>query len=193
MAIQFNLLPWREEVRAKKLRNTQLTLLLAALLGVLFSVGYYAWEKTRLDDHAKALGLLQAKNQSLIKELKEKQTLEALKARLNSQVDAIEVLQADRASVSHMVEELSNANTQALFLNEFVLKNGEVKISGVAQNDSQIADLMKKLRESVWYQEPALVRIVSNEQLGEEIKNFIITSQLLLPGALRQQSSTADE
>lgn len=193
MAIQFNLLPWREEVRAKKLRNTQLALLLAALLGVLFSVGYYAWEKGRLDDHGKALDLLQLKNQSLVKELKEKQTLEALKARLNSQVDAIEVLQADRASVSHMVEELSNANTQALFLNEFVLKNGEVKISGVAQNDSQIADLMKKLRESVWYQEPALVQIVSNEQLGEEIKNFIITSKLLLPGAQRQQSGKVDE
>lgn len=183
MAIQFNLLPWRQERRKKRLRNTQLTLVLGAVLGLLAGGGYYTWQKGVLEDHEKALAVLKEKNQQLEPLLKEKKQLDELKILLNKQIDAIEALQANRASVSHMVEELSNANTQELFLKEFVLNDGSVTISGVAQDDSQISDLMQRLRASVWYQEPKLIQIVSNKKLGEEVKDFTITSKLLLPGA----------
>lgn len=187
MAIQFNLLPWRQELRKKRVKNNQITLILGVLLGLLAGGGYYAWQKGVLEDHEKALAVLKERNQKLEPLLKEKKELDALKVLLNNQIDAIEALQANRASVSHMVEELSNANIQELFLKEFVLNNGSVTISGIAQDDTQISDLMKKLRASVWYQEPKLVQIVSDKKLGEEVKSFTITSQLLLPGTQQKK------
>lgn len=187
MAIQFNLLPWRQERRRRKLKNNKLTLILGAVLGLLLGGGYYAWQKGTLDDHTKALATLRDSNQKLEPLIQRKKELDKLKILLNNQIDAIEALQANRASVSHMVEKLSNANTQELFLKEFVLNDGAVTISGVAQDDSQISDLMEKLRESVWYQEPELIQIISNKKLGEEVKNFTITSQLLLPGKKQTQ------
>lgn len=187
MAIQFNLLPWRQERRRRKVKNNKLTLIFGVLVGLLAGGGYYAWQKGTLGDHTKALATLKDSNQKLEPLVQRKKELDQLKVLLNNQIDAIEALQANRASVSHMVEELSNANTQELFLKEFVLNDGAVTISGVAQDDSQISDLMEKLRESVWYQEPELIQIVSNKKLGEEVKNFTITSQLLLPGKKQTQ------
>lgn len=187
MAIQFNLLPWREERRAQKARLNKTVLLVAAVLGVAGGLGYYGWEKVRLDDHNNALGYITKKNKSLEPKLREKKELDALKKSLNKQVDAIEALQGDRASVTHMLEELSSANSQELFLTQFDLQNGRVSITGIAENDSQISDLMKRLRESEWYQEPQLVEIISMPKQGEEVKRFRITSNLLLPGTEKEK------
>ncbi len=183
MAIQFNLLPWREELRAKKAKRNKFSLIGAAVVGLLLGAGYYGLESFQLKDHNKALSFIKAQNKALEPKLKEKKRLDALKIELNNQIDSIEALQADRASVTHMVEELSTANTQELYLTRFNLKDGNVTISGVAENDSEISDLMTNLRNSEWYREPELVEIVSDKKLGGEIKKFDITSQLLLPGS----------
>lgn len=181
MAMQFNLLPWREERRQEKFDNNRNTLLGALAIGVLAGLGYYGWEKATLSDHDKALAMVSNKNKSLEPQLAEKRRLDALKIELINQVDAIEALQADRASVSHMVEELSIANNQELFLTSFSLKNKNVVISGIAKNDNQISELMLRLRESEWYQEPKLQGMVSQKDKGPEVKSFSITSQLLYP------------
>lgn len=183
MAIQFNLLPWREERRAKKAKLNKTVLVVAVILGVVVGLGYYGWEKVRLDDHNQALNHITQKNKSLEPKLREKRELDKLKETLNQQIDAIEALQADRASVTHMLEELSAANSQELFLTEFSLQDGKVNITGIAENDSQISDLMKRLRASQWYQEPQLLEIVSMPKQGEEVKRFRISSNLLLPGS----------
>lgn len=182
MAIQFNLLPWREQRRSKKASKNKIALVMAVVIGALAGLGYFGIEKAKLADHEAALSYIKQKNKDLDSKLKEKKKLDALKIKLKNQIDAIEALQADRASVSHMVEELSEANTQELFLTQFSLTNGKVKISGIAENERQISDLMRKLRESEWYQEPRLVDIVAEPSLGEEVKRFRITSRLLLPG-----------
>lgn len=183
MAMQFNLLPWREEQRQERIVKTRNTLLSGVVLGLLLGGGYYAWEKVRLSDHESALQLITNKNNSLKPLLAEKETLDKMKEELTHQVDAIEALQANRASVSHMVEELSVANDQDLFLTGFSLTNGEVSITGIAKNDNEISKLMKQLRKSEWYQEPRLLNIISEPEKGKEIKRFSIVSKLLLPGS----------
>lgn len=183
MAIQFNLLPWREERRQKQAKVAKFIMLGAAVLGLLLSAGYYAWESVRLEDHNKALALITKKNNALKTQLQEKRTLDEIKLVLNKQIDAIESLQADRASVTHMVEELSLSNTQSLYLKNFSLTDGKVQITGVAENDLQISNFMTMLKQSEWYQEPQLINIVTQNDLGEEVKQFRITSNLLLPGS----------
>lgn len=182
MAIQFNLLPWRDELRAKKEKSVKTSLGIAAITGLALGGLYYGYEKIRLGDHNAALAQITRANQDIQPQIKEKRELDALKIKLNNQIDAIEALQADRASAAHMLEELSDANNQDLFLTEFTLRDGNVNITGIAKNDTEISDLMKKLRASQWYQEPRLINITSAPDLGEEVKTFNITSQLLLPG-----------
>ncbi len=182
MAIQFNLLPWREELRLKRTKQNQGILIAGAVLGLLVAGAYYGYESVRLSDHEKALSLIKKKNKALEPRLKEKKKLDKLKVTLNNQIDSIENLQADRASVTHMMEELSAANTQQLSLTKFVLADGKVSIEGIAENDAEVADLMKKLNASEWYQEPTLKSMSSNNRYGGEVKDFVITSQLLLPG-----------
>lgn len=182
MAMQFNLLPWREEKRRSLAKRNTNLLLFGLIVGLLLGLGYYGFEKIRLSDYDKAFRFISQQNKKIEPLLKEKQKLDDLKTKLDRQIQTIESLQANRASVSHMVEELSNANTQQLYLTEFTLIDGEVNIVGIAENDTQISDLMKRLRESQWYQEPKLLNISSMSELGEEIKQFSISSQLLLPG-----------
>ncbi len=183
MSMQFNLLPWREELRQERIKRTRNILLFGVVLGLVAGAGFYAWQQAVLADHENALQYITDKNKALENKLKKKIELDNMKEILTHQVDAIEALQANRASVSHMVEELSVANSQELFLTDFSLTDGQVSISGIAKNDSQISDLMKRLRESKWYQEPRLLEIISEPEKGEEIKRFSVVSQLLLPGS----------
>ncbi len=182
MAMQFNLLPWRDEERRERLKKTRNILIFGGVLGLLLGGGYYAWEQIVLSDHEDALQYITEKNNGLVPLLKEKRQLDDMKKVLTHQVDAIKALQANRESVSHMVEELSVANNQELFLTDFSLTDGQVSISGIAKNDSQISDLMMKLRASKWYQEPRLLEIISEPEKGEEIKRFSIVSKLLFQG-----------
>lgn len=183
MAIQLNLLPWREARRQRRANTAKLILIGSMVLGLLLSVGFYLWESARLNDHRKALALVTQVNNALHAQLKEKRTLDSLKATLNKQINAIESLQANRASVTHMIEELSEANDQSLFLTTFSLANEQVQITGIAKNDRQISNFMTALQQSSWYQEPKLISIVAQENLGAEVKQFTITSRLLLPGS----------
>lgn len=192
MAIQFNLLPWREELRANRLKRNKTALISAAVLGALISFAYFGYEKMRLNNYENALALINGKNNDLGPKLIEKKKLDDLKTVLNNQIDAIEALQDDRPSVSHMVEELSVANNQQLFLSEFILEDGRVNIKGIAENDAEIADLMKQLRHSQWYKEPELIKIYSDQTFGGEIKGFEIVSQLLLPGSDKTNEGDSD-
>ncbi len=180
MAMQFNLLPWREEQRKDHIKKTRNILLLGVFLGLVASASFYTWKKAVLSDYEDAYRYMTEKNNGLKPLLKEKNALDRMKEVLTHQVDAIQTLQANRESVSHMVEELSVANNQELFLTDFSLTNGQVYISGIAKNDNQISDLMEQLRKSKWYQEPKLLEIISMPDKGEEIKRFSIISQLLL-------------
>ncbi len=183
MAIQFNLLPWREEQRQAHIQKTRNILLFGVFFGLVAGGCFYAWKQAVLSDHQSALQYMINKNNELKPLLKEKKTLDEMKEILTHQVEAIKTLQGNRESVSHMIEELSVANNQELFLTDFSLTDGQVSISGIAKNDNQISDLMERLRESKWYQEPRLLEIISVPEKGEEIKQFSIVSQLLLQGS----------
>jgi|GEM_PF-7115920 len=187
MATQFNLLPWREIKRANKRRNNWTTLIVISLLGILMGGLYWLYQNGQLGDSQKALHDITRLNRSLQNDLRTKRELDRIKKSLKLQVKAIRTLQGNRASVTHMVEELSKANSQDLFLTEFTLKDGQVDIQGIAKNDAQISNLMTKLEISPWYQEPQLIEIIARPRLGEEIKRFKITSQLLLPGSQEEE------
>lgn len=183
MAIQINLLPWREEQRAKKAKQSVGFMIAGALLGVLAAGGYYGYLEYKNSDFQKATSYVQAKIKELEPKKKELDLLKQKNTTLNNQIDAIEALQANRASVTHMIEELSKAMPEEVFLNQFSLSNGgDVSIEGVAKNDSEIAKLMTNLRKSEWYIDPGLVFIKQERDQTGEIKSFMITSKLQLPG-----------
>lgn len=183
MSIQINLLPWREEQRNKKAKSSVAFMIGGAILGVLVAGGYYGYLEYKNSDYTKATSYIQAKIKALEPKKKTLDELKQRKIKLNNQLDSIEALQENRASATHMIEELSIAMPEEVFLNEFSLSNGgNVTIEGEAKNDSEIAKLMTNLRASEWYIDPSLVFIRQDQGQTGEIKSFMITSKLQLPG-----------
>lgn len=183
MALQINLLPWREEQRVKRAKLSLYFVVAGAILGVLASGGYYMFLDYKNSDFQQANSFVQAKIRELEPKKKLLDELKLKRTKLNTQLDAIEALQENRASATHMIEELSIALPKEVFLNQFSLSNGgDVSIEGVAKNDSEIAKLMTNLRASEWYIDPSLVFIKRERDQTGEIKSFMITSKLQLPG-----------
>lgn len=184
MAIQFNLLPWREARRERQAKRNKRILLVALLAGIAGVAMDYGVATMRLGDHQQTLASIQAQNQGLLATLSEKQRLEAQKTALAQQIAAVNRLQTERQATGERLAALSQANTQQLFLTQFSQENGRITLVGTAKNDAQVADLMLCLQQSGQYPAPKLVEMRANQALGGEVKDFKIVSQLRQPTAV---------
>lgn len=184
MAIQFNLLPWREAQRERQAKRYKRILLVALGLGIAGGAINYGVATLRLGDHQQTLTSIQAQNQGLRVTLSEKQRLETQKMALEQQIAAVNRLQTERQATGERLASLSQANTQQLFLTQFSQENRRITIVGTAKNDAQVADLMVRLQQSGQYPTPKLVEMRANPALGGEVKDFKIVSQLPQPTAV---------
>ncbi len=179
MALQFNLLPWREQRRQAKIRRNKLTLFLLSALGFTLGGMTWGWEKLILADYQTALSILEDNNRQITSQLNQKKQLDTLKIKLNHQITAINNLQKRQSFALYLLKDLSQASTGNLYLSYFNLNAGQIEIQGIAKTDRDIAQLITKLQTSRYYQTPHLVNIISRPNLGKAVKQFTITSQTI--------------
>ncbi len=185
MSIQFNLLPWREELRQKKAKNTKSTLVGGALIGLILSGLFYGYKKLEIGSKDETISYLNTEIKEIAPQKLEKKKLEAVRTKVRNQINSIKYLQENRASATHMLEDLSGAIFDTVFLTGFSLVNGDVEIEGIAENDAEISSLMTNLKDSPWYLNPVLVSY-SRENKGRDEKRFNITSKLVMPEVTKE-------
>jgi type IV pilus assembly protein PilN len=170
--IRINLLPWREARR--KAHNLQFYILMGMVAGLAASIvllvhGYYA---TRISTQTERNKFLKDENAKLDKEIEEikklKEEIEGLKARKG----VIETLQADRAQTVYLLDQLVQKTPDGVYLRSIRQIGNKVNLTGYAQSNARVSELMRKLEESQYLENPDLVEIKAATVNGKRLSDF---------------------
>ena len=174
--IKINLLPHREAKRRLKKAAFMALLGVSAALGVAIVVVVGLYNAGRISIQEQRNSVLTAANADLDKRIVEiatlKQEIEALKARQQ----AVEDLQGDRNQPVYLLEELVRQTPQGVHLKAFKQEGQRVNLTGYAQSQERVAELLRNLSSgSAWLERPDLVEVKSvvlpgskaNKKVGE--------------------------
>lgn len=118
-------------------------------------------EITTLNTKAKGVGDIEKK----VMELREK-------------LKVIEDLNKKKTGPVHVMESLSSALPARLWLTQFRETSGNVTMDGLAIDNQTIADFLKALASSPYFQDVELIETSQVEQEGVPLKKFSLNSKL---------------
>ena len=180
--IRVNLLPVREvEREAGRRQDTRLVYLSAALVAVLLT-GIDVGSRLRLAplkaEHAKLQTDIVALDQKSLELTK----LETERSDLEEKLKTIATLEAKKVGPVQVLADLSDAAPEQVWLLEFKEAGGLATISGLGLDDQTIANFMRKLGASPYFDGVDLVETAQSEQDGVQLKRFVVNARLSYSG-----------
>ena len=184
--IRINLLPHREARRKLKKTAFIALMVLGAMIGgaVVLAVGGYNARSIAIQNERNLV--LKNANLALDKQIAEiatlKQEIEALKARQQ----AVEDLQGDRNQPVYLFDELVKQTPQGVYLKSFKQEGQRVTLTGNAQSQERVAELLRNLTSaSPWLERPELTEIravpLPGSKTGKKIEEFSMSVAIKRP------------
>lgn len=177
--IRINLLPVKE-LEAESIRRRELTVGGAALgLAFLVMGGVYLFqwrEHRRLENE---LTDLRNEIQALNVKVKEVGDLQNKIKDLRGKNKIFEDLSKKRVGPVRVLESLSLATPTSLWLTELRENRGNLVISGLAMDNQTIAEFMRALANSKYFDNVDLVEVIQEKGAAPGLKKFSIKSALL--------------
>ena len=177
--IRINLLPHREAKRKQKQAAFAAMLALGALTGaalVLMVGGYNASVIATQNQRNEVLKQANAELDKKISKIANlKAEIEALKARQQ----AVEDLQGDRNQPVYLLDELVRQTPEGVYLKGFKQDGQKVLLSGVAQSQERVAELLRNLSgNSPWLEHPDLTEVraaaLPQSKTGRKVVEFTL-------------------
>lgn len=160
--IRINLLPHREMRRERRKKEFVAMIVGAALVGVAVALlGGFAING-RISAQAERNAFIEAENKKLDAQIKEIATLRAEIEALKARQQAVEDLQRNRTIPVHLLDELVKNTPEGIYLKSVRQDARKVSLSGYAQTNERIAELLRNLAsQTPWLEKPELSEIKS--------------------------------
>jgi type IV pilus assembly protein PilN len=188
--IRINLLP--EEQRGEEKRMSGLLLgAIAVFAALLVIVAVHLWKVNQIENAKAKLARIKKEVKELeqvkakVEEYKAK--TEELKARLN----LIEVLEDNRNGPLFVMDSLAEAIPERAWLDKLSEKNFSAVLEGVAWNEKTVADFMRQLQASPYFQSVELKEIKTKKLRDLPLKTFKIQAQLNYSGKTKEEAGEA--
>ena len=158
--IRINLLPHREAKRKQKQAAFIAMLVLGGLLGVAVVLLVGGWNASRIAIQEQRNSVLSLENAELDKKIKDIATLKEEINALKSRQQAVEDLQGDRNQPVYLFDELVRQTPEGVYLKSFEQEGQRVVLSGYAQSQERVAELLRNLAgNSPWLERPDLTEV----------------------------------
>jgi len=176
---RINLLPWREERRAKRQQEFYMLLFAALLLGGLV---WWLWQgmvQSSIDNQNARNNTIQTSISGLDKKIAEIKDIEERRNELVERMKVIQDLQGNRPSVVYVFDELVRILPKGVYFTD-VKRSGETfTIEGVAETNNYISALMRNMTSSAWFGRPTLSRVST---LADGRRAFVLSVKQESPG-----------
>jgi type IV pilus assembly protein PilN len=184
--IKINLLPHREAKRKQKKAAFVALMAFGGIIGVLvvMMVGGYNARQIAIQNQRNTI--ISTANTELDKKIAAiatlKQEIEALKARQQ----AVEDLQGDRNQPVYLLDELVKQTPQGVYLKSFKQEGQRVLVSGYAQSQERVAELLRNLSSnSPWLERPDLTEVkavlLAQSKTGRKVVEFTLAVGIQRP------------
>ena len=158
---RINLLPWRQEERAR--RNKEfITLVAVTLLSLLAAFATWSYFNKQLDEQLDANALIEQENARLDKALVEIDSLEQRREDIISRMQVIQDLQGRRPIPVRLWDDLAKAIPPALYLTNLKREGDVLTLTGLADNPNVVSSLIRNLDSSKWMGNSAVSNIQQN-------------------------------
>jgi type IV pilus assembly protein PilN len=143
------------------------------LLGTALLVGWWFWSlrqsSHRLDaDIARA----ELETQQLRSVLAQVQKFEARRAQLQQRVTLIEQLRRGQTGPVHVLDEISKAVPERLWLVEMSQKGQDITLAGMTTSLTGVSDFVANLESSTWFKKP--VDIIDSEMSSDAKRGDLV-------------------
>ena len=176
--IRINLLPHREEKRKARRQQFILFSALAALGGLLVWFIGHSIIAGYVDGQDEKNALLKQEIALLDKEIAEIKGLREQAEALLSRKQVIESLQTNRTEPVHIFNELARQMPEGLYLKSLKQTGSRINITGYAQSNARVSNLMRNLEASPNLERADLVEVkaatLNNRRVSEFSLNFTI-------------------
>lgn len=166
-----NLLPWRERKRKEQQKQFIQSLGLAALAGVLVTVGLHMAIAKKIENQQARNQILKDEIRVFDKRIRDIKELETTKQALLDRMDIIQQLQRSRPVAVHLFDELVNTLPGGLYLTSVQQKGDTLEIEGKAESDARVSTYMSNLEQSAWLKDPRLevIETVKTDKEGKTV------------------------
>jgi type IV pilus assembly protein PilN len=160
--IRINLLPHREARRAERKREFFVMLVLHLILGGVIVLGVGVFISNKISHQNERNQVIKTENAKLDEQIKEIATLKQEIDALIARQQAVEDLQSDRNQPVYLMDELVKQVPEGIYLRSFSQTGQRVALTGVAQSNERVSELLRNLgNSSPWLERPDLIEIHS--------------------------------
>jgi type IV pilus assembly protein PilN len=147
---RINLLPWRAERRKQREREFFMQLGAAFVAALLFLFLWGSWMGLRIDNQNERNAYLQGEIKQLDVRIAKIKDLDKVRQRLLARKEIIEQLQANRAQMVHLFDELVKTIPTSARLTGLTQAGDSMTLNGVAQSNASVAEYMRHIEASPW-------------------------------------------
>lgn len=183
---RINLLPWRQQERARRQREFGVFALGALAAAVAVTVLTSIVVSASIDRQRARNELLNTEIKELDRQITEILGLEAQKQRLQSRIEIIERLQRSRPEIVHVFDQLARTLPDGVYLTSVKQTAKKVELKGVAQSSTRVSTFMRNIEGSAWLENPEL-------QVVETAKGAAISGSSFTLNATQKSTVVDDE
>jgi len=173
---RINLLPWRQQERARRQREFGL-----AVVGAVLAAGAVtlltSWTITAaIDRQNDRNALLKREISALDKQITEILDLENQKQRLVARMEIISKLQRSRPEIVHVFDQLVRTLPEGVYLTSVKQNDKRLEIRGIAQSSTRVSTLMRNIEASEWLTNPEL-QVIETAKSGNGSEFTLFATQ----------------
>ena len=123
-------------------------------VGLLVAAGWWWQLKSQQNDWGTRIQVAKAELRELDEYVKKVEQFKAKQAELNTKIEVITNLTANQRGPVHVMDEVSKALPDLLWLSDLSIKGAEVTVRGSAFNTNAVAQFIENLVSVEWFAEP---------------------------------------
>lgn len=175
--IKINLLPVRESQKKEKLREQVVVLIASAIFVFVGCAAAFTTIQSKISTKNEEIVQQSSTLEQLKKQIGEVEKVKKLQAELQSKLDILGKLKENKTGPAHMLDELSVATPEKLWIESFDNVAGVVNLSGLGVNEEVVATFLQQLESSMYYKNVELQSLEQATIDGHKLQRFKLVAQ----------------
>lgn len=186
-----NLLPWRDEERARKQQEFLWITGFAGALSAILVFFIHVHMSGLIEYQNRRNTFLENEIRLLEKKLEKIKELESTKKALLDRMNIIQELQIARPGIVHLFDEMVTTLPDGLYLTSLTQKGPVLTLNGRAESKGRVAAYMRNLDASEWITLPQLSIIEAKETDALKLSDFSLSITQTSPKAEEENETNA--
>ena len=179
--IRINLLPVRAAQKKEMLKGQLVVFVLSLILVIAACAGVYVSQALRIDAIKGEISKNQNESFRLKKVLGEVSQFKKRQTELRGKLDVLTKIKQGKTGPVHLMDELSEAIPDKVWIDSFRENNGTVAISGGGLNEEVVAQFLRTLEGSPYYKDVELQVIQQDNHGSIKTQKFSLTCHVEVP------------